>query len=63
MQTIDVEVDKKCIYIIFNRSLENGFEIVIITQGIIITFLVCCVHMEFIQEVGYQLYVIGDSCK
>ena len=63
MQIIDVELDANSISIVFDRSLEYGFEIFIIPEGLTITFLACCLHRALIQEVDYSLYAVGGSCK
>ena len=52
MYIIDVEVYANYIYIVFYHILEDGVEILIIPEGPTITFLVCCVHMKLIKEVG-----------
>ena len=49
------------IYIIFDRSLQYGFEIFIIPEGLIITFLFRCVHRSLIQDVDDSLYAFGVS--
>ena len=63
MRIIDVEVDTNYISIVFDRILDDGFEIDIITEGLTITFIFRCILRELIQEVGDSLYVIGVSCK
>ena len=51
------------ISIVFDCILDDGFENFIITEGLTITFLVCCVCMAPIQEVGDSYYVVGFRCK
>ena len=63
MRIIDVEVDTNYISIVFDRILDDGFEIDIITEGLTITFIFRCILRELIQEIGDSLYVIGVSCK
>ena len=48
---IYVEVDANSISIIFYCILEDGFEIFITPEVLVITFLVCCVHSTLIQDV------------
>ena len=40
------------ISIVFYHIVEDGSEILIISEGLNITFLVCCLHSTLIQKVG-----------
>ena len=63
MQIIDVEVDASSVSIIFDRSVEDEFEIIIITVNLTITFLVRFVHRSTNQEVDVSLYAYFVSFK